>query len=598
MPGRSEARSGMSPQTVDHAALAPAYAVAAAAVLVLLLDLAWPGRRGALLVTAALGPVAAAVLAVAVSGERRATFCTSGGQLPGGVDVGASCSLVLDRAGAVAIVVFCALALVVLGYSATTVESGSTPAGEYAFLLLCSLFGGVVLATARDLLTLVVALETLTLPVYVLVGLRRRELRSAEAATTFFVVSVVSTAVTLLGAGFLYALTGAVHLDRIAAALGARDDLRTVPLTAAAVALVLVGLAFKVAAVPFHAWAPGTYDGAPVPVATYLSTASKLGGVLALLLVAVGALRPYLDVAGPVLAAVAVATMTVGNLVALWQRRMVRLLAWSSVAQAGYLLAPLGAFATAAGRTDASVRAAVTGVVAYTLFYVLINVGAFGTVVAWRGAGDGGEIGDYRGLARRSPWVAGAFVLALAGLAGLPPGLAGLFAKVTVVRSLLDGAAGWLAIVVAVNAVIGLAYYVRVAAVCFAAPGAGTAGVAVPPATAAVPAAGPGGAGTTPASDPGSTAGAASTMGGAGSVAVVARGPGAGAAVAEALAEAVGPPTAGPPGQPVPEEPAKQPPGRWAVLATLGSVSLAAVVAGFAPQLVLDAAKLFADLWT
>lgn len=506
----------MSPQLIDHAALAPAYAVVAGAVLVLLLDLARPGLRGALLGAAALGPAVAGVLAVVVARqEPRGTFCTRGGSLPGDVDVGASCSLVYDRASAAAIVVFCALALVVLGLSAGAVRSRDVPAGEYVFLLLCSLFGGVVLATARDLLTLVVALETLTLPVYALVGLRRRSIRSAEAATTFFVVSVVSTSVTLLGAGLLYALTGAVHLDRLAAALGARDDLRDLPLTAAAVALVLVGLAFKVAAVPFHAWAPGTYDGAPVPIAGYLSTASKVGGVVALLLVTVGALRPYLDVAGPLLAALAVATMTVGNLVALRQRRMVRLLAWSSVAQAGYLLAPLGAFATAAGRTDDAVRAAVTGVIAYTVFYVLINVGAFGAVVAWRGAEDGGRIDDFRGLARRSPWLAAAFVLALAGLAGLPPGLAGLFAKVTVVRSLLDGSAGWLAVVVGVNAVIGLAYYARVAALLFA-------------------------------------------------------------------------------GTPDQEPPARPP---WAVLATLAAVSVGAVVAGFGPQLVLDAAGLFARFW-
>jgi NADH-quinone oxidoreductase subunit N len=220
--------------------------------------------------------------------------------------------------------------------------------------------------------------------------------------------------------------------------------------------------------VPFHAWAPTAYDGAPVPVAAYLSTASKLGGVVAILYVAVTGLRPWLDVAGPALAALAVLTMSVGNLVALRQRRMVRLLAWSSVAQAGYILAPLGAFAAADGRTDEALAVAVTATVAYTVFYVILELAAFGSVIALRpAAADGGEIAEYRGAARRAPWVGAAFVLALVGLAGLPPGLAGLFAKVAVVRSLLDGGAGWLAVVVAVNAVVGLAYYVRVAAVLF-----------------------------------------------------------------------------------------------------------------------------------
>jgi NADH-quinone oxidoreductase subunit N len=340
-------------------------------------------------------------------------------------------------------------------------------AGEYVFLLAASMTGGVVLGYARDLIMLLVALETLTLPLYALVALRRRAAAGADAALTFFVVSVVSTAVTLMGAALLYAQTGAVHLDRIAAALRAGVGPHRAPLLSVAVLLVLVGLAFKVAAVPFHGWAPASYDGAPLPVAGYLSTASKLGGVVALLYVAVDALRPRLDVVGPALAVLAVLTMTVGNLVALRQRRMVRLLAWSSVAQAGYLLAPLGAFALAAGRGDGAVAAAVAGTVAYTAFYVLLEIGAFGAVVALRGGADGGTLDDYRGAGRRSPLVGAAFTLALVGLAGLPPGLAGLFAKVAVVRALLAGGAGWLAVVVGLNAVVGLAYYLRVVGILY-----------------------------------------------------------------------------------------------------------------------------------
>jgi NADH-quinone oxidoreductase subunit N len=451
-------------QSVDHVALAPAYAVAAAAVLVLLVDVALPPvsrlRAPVLLVLTAAGAVAGGVAAWLVSlGPDRGTFCTRGGTLPGGVDVGASCSLAADNGSAIGAALFCVLTLVVVGLSAADLASGDVPAGEYCFLLLCSLAGGVVLAGSRDLLTLVVALETLTLPVYVLVGLRLRPgPRAAEAAVTFLVVSVVSTAVTLLGAALLYALTGAVHLDRLAAALGDRDDLADLPLTAAAVVLVLAGLAFKLAAVPFHAWAPGVYDGAPVPIAGYLSTASKLGGVVALVLVAGVALHPWRSVVGPVLAVLAVATMTVGNLAALAQRRLVRLLAWSSVAQAGYVLAPLGALAETGG--DGRLRVAVAGAVAYMALYAVTNLGAFGAV---RLAG-AERVDDLRGLGRRHPWVGFALVLALAGLAGLPPGLAGLFAKVVVVRTLVDLGSGWLALVVAVNAVIGLAYYVRVAA--------------------------------------------------------------------------------------------------------------------------------------
>jgi NADH-quinone oxidoreductase subunit N len=471
---------------IDHVALLPAYLAAGTAVLVLLVDLVAPGRPGPVLGSAALGAIGT-VLAAILVGPRPGTFCAAPG----------ACSYVFDSRAALVAVLFAGLTLGVLALSAPLLRSGTVPTGEYCFLLTASMTGGVVLGAARDLITLIVALETLTLPLYVLVGLRRRSSAAApdagrltadsydrsgpramrcgpdrsplrplaadapaQAAVTFFVVSVVSTAVALLGAALLYAGTGSVHFGQSTVVVTGLE-----PVAAAGAGLLLVGLSFKVAAVPLHAWAPPTYDGAPLPIAAYLSTASKLGGVIALVQVTTGLLTPQLRLAGLVLAVLSVLTMTVGNLVALRQQRMVRLLAWSSVAQAGYILAPLGALTAAVGRRDASILVAAT--LAYTVFYVLMELGAFGAVVALRGADDGGQIAEYRGVARRSPWPAAALGLALAGLAGLPPGLAGLFAKVTVVRALLDGGTGWLAIAVALNAVVGLAYYVRVAATLF-----------------------------------------------------------------------------------------------------------------------------------
>ncbi|MFU8851133.1 NADH-quinone oxidoreductase subunit N [Micromonospora sp. SL1-18] len=450
-------------QSVDHVALLPAYLAAGTAVLVLLADLL-VARAAATVAVATIGAAATALGAAGVGtgGERR-TFC-----------VGVDCSYVFGGRAALVGAVFALLTLGVLALSGPLLRAGRIPVGEYCFLLACAMAGGVVLGAAGDLITLIVALETLTLPLYVLVGLRRGSLAGAEAAVTFFLVSVVATAVTLLGAALLYAVAGTLHLDRLGGILAAGGDLRDLPLTTVAVALVVAGLAFKVAAVPFHAWAPATYDGAPLPVAAYLSTASKLGGVVALLAVVQRALPA--TVTGPVLAGLAVLTMTVGNLVALRQRRTVRLLAWSSVAQAGYILAPLGALALAAGRTPDARAGAYAAAVAYAVFFVLLELAAFAAVVALRPAdGDGGTLADLRGAARSHPWVGGAFALALIGLAGLPPGLAGLFAKVTVVRALLAGHAGWLALVVALNAVLGLAYYLRLAATLYAAPGPATA---------------------------------------------------------------------------------------------------------------------------
>ncbi|MGW0501467.1 NADH-quinone oxidoreductase subunit N [Micromonospora sp. NPDC003241] len=456
-------------QSVDHVALLPAYLAAGTAVLVLLVDLLL-ARPAATVAAAVTGAVATAVGAAAVGtlSDRR-TFC-----------VGADCSYVFGGRAALVAALVALLMVGVLALSGSLLRDGRTPVGEYCFLLSCSMTGGVVLGAAGDLITLIVAVEVLTLPLYVLVGLRRGSLASAEAAVTFFVVSVVATTLTLLGAALLYAVSGALHLERLGGLL-ADGALLDVPLTTVAVTLVVAGLAFKVAAVPFHVWAPATYDGAPLPVAAYLSTASKLGGVVALLAVVQHALPA--EVTGPVLATVAVLTMTVGNLVALRQRRTVRLLAWSSVAQAGYILAPLGALALA----DPDARTgAYAAALAYAVFFVLLELAAFAGVVALRPAGaDGGTLDDLRGAARRHPWIGGGLAFALVGLAGLPPALAGLFAKVTVVRSLLGGEANWLALVVAVNAVIGLAYYLRVAASLYGPPG-DTAAPAVRPGRAVI----------------------------------------------------------------------------------------------------------------
>lgn len=510
-------------QTIDNVALLPAYLAAGTAVLVLLADLLL-ARRGATLSVAVTGAAATAAGAAWLgAGAPRATFCGGRPPLAGG-QIPPDCSYVADGRGALVAVLFALLTIGVLALSAPALQGGSgpgpgypggaIPAGEYCFLLACSMTGGIVLGYAGDLITLIVALETLTLPLFVLVGLRRRSVPSAEGAVTFFVVSVVATAVTLLGAALLYAVNGILHLDVLAAA-SAVESGPQVRLARVAVVLLLTGLAFKVAAVPMHAWAPVAYDGAPIPVAGYLSTASKLGGIVAILSVVVDALRPWLSVAGPALAVLAVLTMTVGNVVALRQTRMVRLLAWSSVAQAGYILAPLGAAASASGRTAAALSLAVAATLAYTVFYVVLELAAFGAVVALRPPGsDGGSIADYRGAARRRPWVGAALVLALIGLAGLPPGLAGLFAKVVVVRALLGGGAGWLAVVVALNAVVGLAYYVRASALLYKTP-------------------------------------------------------------------AIAPPDAA---ERLPRLP-------WPVAAALGAATLVALVVGFAPQLVLDAAQ-------
>lgn len=349
---------------------------------------------------------------------------------------------------------------------------GAMPDGEYWFLLLSSAAGATLLPAARDLATLVVALEVASLPAFALVGLKRGDRKSADAALKFFLSSVTATAVTLLGASFVYAATGSMYLTEIASRLPHVDgQLQTLARTG--VTLTLVGFAFKTAAVPFHFWVPDTYVGAPLPIAAYLSVIGKAVGFSGLIVVTVLGFPSYAHVWGPALAVLAALTMSVGNVAALRQPptraySAVRLLAWSSVGQAGYLLVPIAA-AGYARRTD-GVERAIGSTVAYALMYAAVNLGAFAVAALVARSSPYNRLSDYRGLYARRPLTALLLGFFLLCLAGLPPGVIGLFAKVTVFSAAVDAGLGWLAVVMAVNVVIALYYYLQWTALLFRAP--------------------------------------------------------------------------------------------------------------------------------
>jgi NADH-quinone oxidoreductase subunit N len=441
-----------SAQSVDWLAVAAPLLVAVLALLLLVLDAFLPPpRRHVTGWLAAVGLLGALALLAPLVHDRRETFCVPGHGL-----VLPSCSYVVDDLTLVFQALVLAGAVVVVLLSLDTVRLGRIPPGEYWFLLLCSVAGALTLAASRDVLTLVVSLEVVSLPAFALVGLRRFDGRGSEAALKLFLVSVVSTAVMLFGLSLVYGVTGQVYLDRIATALDQPGDRKAVLLIG--VVLAIAGFGFKVAAVPFHFWAPDTYEGAPVPVAAYLSVVSKAAGFVGLALLLTRGFAPYADVWGPTLAVMAAATMTVGNLAALRQTQAVRLLAWSSIAQSGYMLVPLGA--ASVGHVDDVLPATV----AYVLAYGVMNMGAFAVVTLVGRHRPANLLADYRALGRTEPLTAFALAFALACLAGLPPGLLGLFAKVVVFRAPVDQGVGWLAVVMAVNVVIGLYYYLAWAA--------------------------------------------------------------------------------------------------------------------------------------
>ncbi|MFE9840906.1 NADH-quinone oxidoreductase subunit N [Streptomyces goshikiensis] len=447
-------------QSVDWLALAPVVITAAVGLVVLVADLFMGEERKPLLGWISVAGLAAATLTLLpLRAGDRTTFC-----LTGDPD---ACSYTADHFTLVIQFLVLAGALVTALLSVTAVRDARMPAGEYWFLLLSSAAGAALLPASRDLATLIVALEVASLPAFALVGMRRGDRLSSEAALKFFLSSVTATAVSLMGVSFVYAATGSLHLTQVA------DRLEHVPgqldtLAMAGVALTLVGFAFKTAAVPFHFWVPDTYVGAPLPIAGYLSVVGKAVGFTGLILVTVIAFPAYSDIWGPALAVLAALTMTLGNAAALRQSAdrvngAVRLLAWSSVGQAGYLLVPIAAAAY-------SDRDQIGSTVAYALMYAAVNLGAFAVAALVARTKPLQRLADYRGLYARRPLAALSLAFFLLCLAGLPPGIIGLFAKVTVFQSAVDAGLGWLAVVMAVNVVIALYYYLRWTALLFRTP--------------------------------------------------------------------------------------------------------------------------------
>ena len=347
--------------------------------------------------------------------------------------------------------VFIVLALVAVLVSPEYLRRRGLPVGEYYATILFSTVGSMTIALASDLITLFLGLELMTIPIYVLAGMQRRDRASNEAALKYFLLGAFSSALLLYGFTWLYGVTGTTDLAGITASL-LRQGPSSGPIIVA-LALITVGLCFKAAVIPFHQWTPDAYDGAPTPATAFMSVAPKAAAFAAMLQV-FGALAPLQADWSVALALLAAVTMTGGNLVALAQRNVKRMLAYSSIAHTGYILAAVAAFR--AGDD------AVAGVLFYLAAYGLMNLGAFACLLLLDTEGTrGATLGELSGFAKRSPLGGLLFSVFLVSLTGIPPTV-GFIGKVFVLQPVLEAGLTWLAVLIAVNAAVAAFYYLRV----------------------------------------------------------------------------------------------------------------------------------------
>ncbi|MGA9533393.1 MAG: NADH-quinone oxidoreductase subunit N [Anaerolineales bacterium] len=326
--------------------------------------------------------------------------------------------------------------------------------GEYYALIMVSTIGMSLMAAASDLVMLYLAIESTSIPLYILAGFLRRTDASTEAGLKYFLFGALTSTVMLYGFSLLYGLTGQTNIYRLAGQLV--EGQISLGMLIAVAALILVGFGFKVAAVPFHFWTPDVYQGAPTPITAFISTASKAAG-FAVLLRFMLAVFPGVEAHWTaIISALSVGTMTLGNLLALAQSDIKRMLAYSSIAHAGYALIGLVAVSTLGAAS----------VLFYLMAYVVTNLAAFGVVVLFAQSAGSDEIQAYAGLSRRAPGLAIALMVALLSLAGMPP-LAGFVAKVYVFAAAVQSGLIWLAVAGILNSIIGLYYYMTVLKVVY-----------------------------------------------------------------------------------------------------------------------------------
>ncbi|HEX2161367.1 MAG TPA: NADH-quinone oxidoreductase subunit N [Thermoleophilaceae bacterium] len=428
---------------IDYQGLAPVLAVAGGSVVVLLASL-FEGRGVQRLLVPLL---AAAALVVAI------VFSVVNWE-PGDSRPIVENALAIDTLALFMSLLFYVAGLAAIALSLRWESVQEAGAGEYYSMMLGSIAGMTLLAGAENLVTLFVGLELLSIPLYVLCASSVRDRHSLESGLKYLVIGSVGSATLLYGLAFVYGASGSTDFDGIARALDGRLGIGD-PLLMTGIALAAVGLAFKASVAPFHQWTPDVYQGAPTPVTTFMAVATKAAAFAVLLRLFGGALFDFHDDWAPALAALAVATILIGNAGAIVQRSLKRLLAWSGVAQAGYMLAGV-VVATKLGLQATAF---------YLAAYLVMNVAAFAVVIARERVSEhGDDIESLRDLSRAAPLLAWPMTIAMLALAGFPA-TAGFIGKFYLIDAAVAGDYAWLGIAIVVGSMISLVYYLRVIAV-------------------------------------------------------------------------------------------------------------------------------------
>jgi NADH-quinone oxidoreductase subunit N len=430
----------------DLATIAPFVAAVLVAGALIVVDLIAPGSRQAALVVSLVGLAIVAIVTVITGATTADAF--------GGAYRLDALTTFLD-------LLFVAVIALTILFARDYLAARDLPLAEFAAVLIFAMSGALLIAASADLLLLFLGLELMVLPGYLLAGFAKRDALSTEGAIKYFLLGSFSSAIFLFGLAFVWGLTGSTRTDVVAAELG-KIVAGAAPLSAGlamGLAFLTTGVAFKIAAVPFHYWTPDAYQGSPTPVTGYLSVGPKIGAFALILRLFVGALGPLREDWLVIIVILATVTMTLGNLVAISQDNVKRMLAYSSIAHTGYMLVGLAAWASPNSRIDG-----LEGLLYYGAAYSFMNLGAFAVVAALqRRRGVSSAIETFAGLGRREPALALLMTLFLLSLTGIPP-TAGFLAKAYVVLAAVEagGSAGILAVILVLNAAVAAFYYLRV----------------------------------------------------------------------------------------------------------------------------------------